>query len=386
VLRSVEGNYFKVAFLAYYDEAGTSGFPSFKWAPIDAPDPDAPIEEQEEGGEGTTPGEQGEETPSLEPGYLQVDTTESDATHYINLTTMALISVEDAATSLDWDIAVQGSLLKTNSDSSGSGVAGAQEADSSDWEAQILAPTVGYQGDLEGVNPVLAQWASEEDGKARDILFLLRSAAGEYAKFQVIDFNDGVFTFRMEMLNHAAKTHTTLINSSDGPVYFDFLQGSTTSPADPAESQAWDFAIDSGVLKTNGGTSGSGDGAAGATEASTLEEVVAVADGQGCYVFNVHKCDCAMSYATCEAEGEIWTEQCPCDSTFLLDEISSSDGSSSNPALSDWHEGDDVMSPKSKVFVVRTRHGGYAKFLITSHEAGSFTFDWAFTGTGQNLF
>jgi hypothetical protein len=34
VVRSVEGNHYKVEMLDYYDAAGTSGFPAFRWAPI----------------------------------------------------------------------------------------------------------------------------------------------------------------------------------------------------------------------------------------------------------------------------------------------------------------------------------------------------------------
>ena len=37
VVRSVEGNHYKVQLTDYYDSAGTSGFVSFRWAPIDPP-------------------------------------------------------------------------------------------------------------------------------------------------------------------------------------------------------------------------------------------------------------------------------------------------------------------------------------------------------------
>jgi hypothetical protein len=37
VLRSVEGNYYKLQMLEYYDDAGTPGFPSFRWAAVDPP-------------------------------------------------------------------------------------------------------------------------------------------------------------------------------------------------------------------------------------------------------------------------------------------------------------------------------------------------------------
>lgn len=37
VVRSAEGNYFKVQMQDYYDDAGTAGYVSLRWAPIDAP-------------------------------------------------------------------------------------------------------------------------------------------------------------------------------------------------------------------------------------------------------------------------------------------------------------------------------------------------------------
>ena len=38
VIRSVEGVYFKLQMLDYYDEAGTSGFPLFQWGMVNAPE------------------------------------------------------------------------------------------------------------------------------------------------------------------------------------------------------------------------------------------------------------------------------------------------------------------------------------------------------------
>lgn len=37
VIQSVAGNYFKIQMIDYYDEAGTSGYPKFKWDAIQAP-------------------------------------------------------------------------------------------------------------------------------------------------------------------------------------------------------------------------------------------------------------------------------------------------------------------------------------------------------------
>lgn len=37
VVRSAEGNYFKVQLLDYYDDAGTAGYVALRWAPVSAP-------------------------------------------------------------------------------------------------------------------------------------------------------------------------------------------------------------------------------------------------------------------------------------------------------------------------------------------------------------
>lgn len=37
VVRSVSGEYFKIGFTSYYDAEATSGFPTFRWAPVDPP-------------------------------------------------------------------------------------------------------------------------------------------------------------------------------------------------------------------------------------------------------------------------------------------------------------------------------------------------------------
>jgi hypothetical protein len=38
VLRSTDANYYKLQMLEYYDEAGTAGFPSFRWTSLPAPE------------------------------------------------------------------------------------------------------------------------------------------------------------------------------------------------------------------------------------------------------------------------------------------------------------------------------------------------------------
>lgn len=37
VVKTVEGSFFKVQMLGYYDDHGTGGYPTFRWAPVSAP-------------------------------------------------------------------------------------------------------------------------------------------------------------------------------------------------------------------------------------------------------------------------------------------------------------------------------------------------------------
>ena len=40
VVRAVTGDYFKLKFTSYYDASSASGFPTFRWAPVDPPSDD----------------------------------------------------------------------------------------------------------------------------------------------------------------------------------------------------------------------------------------------------------------------------------------------------------------------------------------------------------
>ena len=381
VVRSVDGNYFKVQFTAYYDAPGTSGFPAFRWKEVSAPDLEPDVTGPED------PSDEGpidDSDPLLVPGQLSVDASDASVWTYISLASSALVDVDDAASSTDWDLAIQGTTIKTNGGVSGPGFGAVKVVPESEWEAIEGATTFGYEPDDDAGSAALMQWADDED----DTVFLIRTASGDYAKLKVLDYVDGIYALRSEMIPRDVTVQSATLDASDAAVYFDFLLGTQVIPEAPEDSDEWDFAITDGLLQTNGGTSGSGEGAADAPNASTLADVIEVSDGQGCYVFNVHKCDCDMTFDACTDAEEIWTEQCPCDSTFVIDEESAHGGGviSSNPAMADWHDEADSESPKAQVFVIRTRLSGYTKVRIQGHDAGLFTIDWAFSGAGQATF
>ncbi|MDD9940965.1 MAG: HmuY family protein, partial [Myxococcales bacterium] len=45
VIRSTEGDFFKLEMTDYYDEAGTSGFPAFRWAAVAPPDSEIDVQD-----------------------------------------------------------------------------------------------------------------------------------------------------------------------------------------------------------------------------------------------------------------------------------------------------------------------------------------------------
>jgi len=382
VVRSVEGNYFKIQFTAYYDAPGTSGFLAFRWQEISGPDiePDVTVPEDPS----TDPEGPVDDTDSLLAGQLNVDASDASAWTYISLASNAPVHVDDATSSTDWDIAIQGTTIKTNGGLSGPGFGAAKVVTKGEWETIEGATTFGYEPDGDTGSAVLMQWADDDN----DTVAIIRTAGGDYAKFKVLNYVDGVYALRSEMLAREVTVQSATLDASDGAVYFDFLLGTQVSPEAPEASDEWDFAITDGHLQTNGGSSGSGEGAADAPDASALADVIEVSDGQGCYVFNIHKCDCDMTFDACTDAEEIWTEQCPCDSTFVVDEESNHGGEtiSSNPAMANWYDEDTSEPAKAQVFVIRTRLSGYAKVRIQDHEPGVFTVDWAFSGAGQATF
>ena len=369
VVQSVEGNYFKVRILDYYDEAGTSGFPKIQFGEVDAPDP--------------------ADIPELEG--LQIDLTEADTWHYVVLATTTLVSVDDPMATTTWDLAfnAEGG-IKTNGGASGMGLGGAQESASSDWESVTTSPTVGFVRDDGEGNSVLVDWASEDGETPRDVVYLIRGAEGAYGKLRVMGMMDETLVIQSKLVEREVETHTTTLDTSDGDVFFDFDAGALVSMDDPSTSDAWDFGIIGGLLQTNSGTSGPGEGGAEARDEAALEDLISPADGHGCYLLTGgHKCDCELTFNECAEIGEIWTKQCgnasvPCASNITVDEETEVDGEpgSANPVLMTWHEGDATDS----VAIIRTRSGDYVKLQVIEHDEGALTIDWAYSGRGQSVF
>lgn len=122
VVRSAEGDYFKLSFTGYYDDAGTSGHPAFRWAPVAAP-------------------------PASDA--LQVDALQNGVFTYVSVLN-GVVAVADPATSTAWDLALSRTLVKTNGGTSGPGFGGARLApDGADYASVASATTLGHDVDAE---------------------------------------------------------------------------------------------------------------------------------------------------------------------------------------------------------------------------------------------
>ena len=135
-----------------------------------------------------------------------------------------VITIQDPENSLDWDIAFFAHYLKTNGGISGKGEGGAIKTDSNNFDTVTSAPTEGYTQDVNGTmsygsypnltkkEGTFSQIVSGDFetktgyvslspnniGKWPSVyaptkyVYIIKTAKGEYAKFQVTDFyNDG---------------------------------------------------------------------------------------------------------------------------------------------------------------------------------------------------
>jgi hypothetical protein len=350
VVRSVEGGYFKLEMTNYYDGAGTSGFPTFRWAPVASP---------------------------ADSGVLVVDATDTQAWVYVDVEG-GVVTVSDPTTSDDWDLAFSRTKIRTNSGTSGLALGGSRLApDGATFEATSAASTIGYtrdamlpipgppgSGEYSG-NAVLNAWydynPSTHVVTSKRLVYLIRTATGDYAKLQVTDYASGLLTLRLAPVERDVTVQTTIVTATDSAswVYVDLRADAQITIADPAASYAWDLALSRTRLATNSGTSGGGGGGAAATTATALSAVTTSAGD--------HAVDSMLPIPGPPGSGEY----------------------SGNPVLAGWYNYDPVthvVSPKDTVFLVRTADGGHVKLEITGYAGGSYTIDWAYAGAGRTDF
>ena len=349
VFKSLEGGHFKLAFESYYDDAGTSGFLSFTWAEVDAPDVDT----------------------------LSVDASASDSWVYLDASNGEVVSVSEPQDSDAWDLGFQRTYIRTNSGVSGDGLGGARKANMN-YEVVTSAPTTGFtedqaleplphQGDAPAIqaHKVLSNWYNyaNQTVSSKEETYLIRTAGGEYAKLQILDYSSGVYDVRLETVPRQVVDVTTDVNASDDEkwVYLNRRSGEFVEPSEPKDSKAWDLGFKSTMMRTNSGTSGDGDGGAIAPEGADALSAISTAPQSGYTV----------------------------DEMLPVPGPPGSGDFSGNPVLDEWFNYDfetHVVSPKEKAFALRLADGGYARLQVLDYEDGTLKIRWSYAGKGQTQF
>jgi hypothetical protein len=210
VVKTGEGNFFKLTFLAYYDPAGTPGYVQFTWAPIASTEidlPDGGVSMRPDGGVGPDAG-------MMEPipdDALTVDGSARDTFTYVRVGE-GVVSIADPSTSTDWDLAFGRAIVRTNSGTSGPGGGGAASAGAVAYDSVVSVGDADFAidelSDESSTNPVLGSWFSYDVSThsvtpKRDI-WLVRTATGGYAKLRIWSWSDGVFQISLDALPVAA--------------------------------------------------------------------------------------------------------------------------------------------------------------------------------------
>ncbi len=354
VVQTGAGAFFKVRVLDYYSAAGSPAHLRVEWAPV-APPPGGIIEEPDE-----EPGELGE--------GLVVDASGRDVWVYVDVEAGAVVP-EGAA---GWDLAFQRTQVRTHSGTSGSGLGGALEVAGS-WAAVTSAGTVGYREDelvpLPGppgsgevsANAVLSAWYDYDPQThavtPRDAVFVVRTADGGYAKAQVTGYADGKLSVKLEEVPVAPEVRQVTLAPAEagGWTHLSLRRGEIVAAEEAP--LGWDLAVSGVQVRTNGGTSGAGEGAA-AEVSSALD-----------------------------ASGSLAVEGLAADEVLPLPGPPGSGEASANAALSAWYDYDPqthAVTPRDAVFVVRTADGGYARVRVDGYADGALTLSWIYAGAGRD--
>ncbi len=351
VVKSAEGAYFKLAMIDYYDDAGSSGFPTFHWAPVLAP-----------------PGSD----------LIAVDASAATAWTYVSVLN-GVVTVTDPTTSAAWDLAFSRTLVATNGGTTGAGAGGARLAPAgASYAAITSATTLAHDVDVElaipgppgsgtfSGNPALGGWYDYDlvahVVSPKDVVFLVRTAAGGYAKLQITAWADGVYQLRLAPVARDAGTHSVTIAATDSAtqVHFSLRRGALVTGDAVAAGTEWDLAFSRTLIATNSGTSGPGTGGAADPAAAALGDIVSAAGA-------VHTIDAMLPVPGPPGSGEY----------------------SGNAVLGGWYDYNPtthVVTPKVKAFLVRTADGGDAKLQITSYADGTSGLDWEYAGAGRHDF
>ena len=346
-VRARDGQYYKVRFLDYYDQAGTAGYPTIRYARIDPPDP-------------TTSG-------------FVLDASDRQTPVYFNLETRSVVTVEDAATSTEWDLRILRTSFATNSGASGSGLGGARQADEATFFSEVDASPIGFAVD-ERVPPPgppvppeqwipgnvpLGEWFDYDEAtmtvSAKGGFFVVRAADGaSFHKLKIFTYDDGIYRIDVGELDTdpAPRTFTFGAKEADAWTHVDLRRGEVVAET-ASTTVGWDVAFSRTRVRTNSGTSG--PGAAGAVDVE-VDDFDAVSEAP----------------STGYQADEMVTQGRPGETPY-----------SGNEVLGAWFDYDPSTSsvaPKPTVFAIRLADGTHAKLRFDDYDDGTYTFTYAYAG------
>ena len=289
-----------------------------------------------------------------------VDATSTSEFVYFDFESQSEKIVDKPLNSVDWDLGFQRHLIPSNGGISGPGgvMVAALEGDQSDMED---APATGYLTDVEDpaedgdedpdfvFNAIPTSWFDYNDRdhtlSPANRTYVVRTVEGRHYTVRINDYYDAVGTagflsFTWREVGPPSTPDSITVDASSGPVYLSVAAGGPVSVGDPATSTEWDLMIDENTLiRTNGGTSGMGLGAAALGASEVAYEDVSSANTVG----------------------------------FTVDEMIVPPGPPGQPDTSGhallnlWYLYDSMshkVTTKGDVFLIRTADGSYGKFQI----------------------
>lgn len=140
------------------------------------------------------------------PEIVELTNAAPDDWAYVNLRDGASVEIEDAATSLDWDLGTWGTRVRTNGGTSGAGLGGAYAAEdpamgdaaSCVLDAMVPEPGPPGAGEFSG-SPTLGAWYDYNPMThavtPKDTDWVVCTADGGFARVRITDYADGALTF-----------------------------------------------------------------------------------------------------------------------------------------------------------------------------------------------
>lgn len=353
-LRSTAGDHFAIELTGYYDAVGTSGFVGFRFAPVAGPS-------------------------GVAPGAIAVDASSAEAWTYLRLEPVSVLEVSAPETSDVWDLAFKRTEIRTNGGTSGGGLGGARLADAAaSFDSISASPTTGFVDDAmlaipgppgsgeSSANAALGAWYDYDPAthavSPKEAVFLVRGAAGGYAKLAIDGFGDGVYALRVASLDRELTPQTLTVDASDPErwVTVSLRAAAVVTLEDPGADPRWDLALRRTAVRTNSGTSGPGAGGAVSAGVTSFGDLGETSD---------------LAFAA--------------DAMAPLPGPPGSGESSANPAMSGWYAYDPAthaVSPKPELFLVRTADGGVAAVSVAAWEDGVYTLEVLYAGAGRTAF